>query len=320
MINLIYEKYFFKADIKVPDSNATTPQITPPPPHEKPKKEPKPDQNTIIIFKKDTPKSDKNDTGDITLDELILAKPHDIADEISDENLATNKKIAPPKVLPNHAKPKLAIIIDDVATYAQIREIESIGYAITPSIMPPNISTPNTQKLAINRRNFMVHLPLEAKNFANKGLITLKTTDSYDKIDNIIAKVREDFPNAVYINNHTGSKFSSDEKAMQRLAKALAKHGFRYIDSRTIGGNASKNAIQNAGFRYAYRDIFIDNEANANYTLNQLKQAVAVAKNKGYAIAIGHPKPSTFKALKNAKSVLKDVECVYIKDIYDYYR
>ena len=72
---------------------------------------------------------------------------------------------------------------------------------------------------------------------------------------------------------------------------------------------------------YIYRDVFIDNKDSISHVKSELKKAVDIAKNRGYAIAIGHPKNATFKALKSAKNdILKDVEVVYISEIYEYYK
>ncbi|HED6149274.1 TPA: divergent polysaccharide deacetylase family protein, partial [Campylobacter coli] len=49
---------------------------------------------------------------------------------------------------------------------------------------------------------------------------------------------------------------------------------------------------------------------------NQLIEAVRLAKQKGFAIAIGHPRKNTFKALEQSKDLLKSVELVYLSEIY----
>jgi polysaccharide deacetylase 2 family uncharacterized protein YibQ len=41
-----------------------------------------------------------------------------------------------------------------------------------------------------------------------------------------------------------------------------------------------------------------------------------MAKKKGYAIAIGHPHKVTMQALASAKEIFKDVELVYIDELY----
>ena len=51
----------------------------------------------------------------------------------------------------------------------------------------------------------------------------------------------------------------------------------------------------------------------------KLREAVARAKKQGYAIAIGHPKSSTLRALANSADILVEVELVYLDAIYEYY-
>lgn len=61
---------------------------------------------------------------------------------------------------------------------------------------------------------------------------TLKVDDSYEKIDKRVAFIRRDFKDAKFINNHTGSNFTSDKEAMRKLLVALDKYGFIFIDSK----------------------------------------------------------------------------------------
>ena len=59
------------------------------------------------------------------------------------------------------------------------------------------------------------------------------------------------------------------------------------------------------------RDIFLDTIAQKEHTDRQIDLAIKKAKDKGYAIAICHPFPSTIEALKNAKDKLtKEVDLI----------
>ncbi|NLK66240.1 MAG: divergent polysaccharide deacetylase family protein [Campylobacteraceae bacterium] len=215
-------------------------------------------------------------------------------------------------------KPKLAIIIDDVYKKSDLRNINSTNLKLTPSIFPPSKSTPNTQNLAKSAKFYMIHLPLEAQNYSDR-LRALKTTDNYATMDKFIKDIRVKFPDARFVNNHTGSKFTADEKAMENLYIALERYGFIFVDSKTIASSKAKEAAKKSGHRYITRDVFLDNENSVRAVKTQLQKAVNIAKDRGYAIAIGHPKDATFKALKDSDEILKDVEVVYLKDIYEYY-
>jgi len=216
-------------------------------------------------------------------------------------------------------KPKLAIIMDDISEAGQIAKIKKLPVAVTPSIFPPSAKNPHTPNLSKGFKSFSIHLPLEALNYTD-NLKTIKTNASYEEIEQAVAKLREDFPNAKFINNHTGSKFTGDENAMNLLIRALFRYDFYFVDSRTIGKTAVKGVVGRYRMRYAYRDIFLDNIDSIAEVRIKLKEAVQIAKKKGYAIAIGHPKNATFGALANSSDILDEVEVVYLDEIYEYYK
>ena len=215
--------------------------------------------------------------------------------------------------------PKLVIIIDDVASYEHINEIKKINLKLTPSLMPASSDFPNTPKIAKNLDFYMIHLPLEALKYNSNSIKTLKVNDSFEEISKEIYKIRKDFPNAKFINNHTGSKFTSNKKAVIKLLNALDKYGFIFIDSKTISNSKVEEVLKSKNQKYIFRDVFLDNTQNLKDIENELKKAVQIAKKRGFAIAIGHPKKQTLKVLRNSGDILKGVEVVYLKDIYEKY-
>ncbi|SFZ98796.1 FIG00638667: hypothetical protein [hydrothermal vent metagenome] len=214
-------------------------------------------------------------------------------------------------------KPKLVIIIDDVHTKAQISAIKNLKMHLTPSIFPPYKNAPNSNLLAQGLKHYMIHLPMESSNKKfNAQYKTLKISFSNKKIENRVKELRLLFPNAKYVNNHTGSVFTSDYASMHYLYKLLKENGFVFIDSKTKNTTKGREIAYSFGDAYVSRDIFIDNQHSIPYIHNQLRKAVKIAKKRGYAIAIGHPHVTTLKALSTSSSILKDVELVYIDNIY----
>ncbi len=212
--------------------------------------------------------------------------------------------------------PRLVIIIDDVSNIRQIKAIENIPYHLTPSIFPPSELSMHSNTLARGRKHFMVHLPMQSgsKQF-NKMYKTLFVTDSKKKMEKRIKEIRRLFPNDIFINNHTGSVFTSNYQAMKSLYGYMRKEGFIFVDSRTTAKSKVKKIVAEYKDLYIARDIFLDNKQNVPYILSQLKRAVKIAKHRGYAIAIGHPHRATLRALHQAKSILKDVQVVYIDEL-----
>ena len=211
---------------------------------------------------------------------------------------------------------KLVLIIDDVATFEHASMVKSIGLKITPSIFPATKTHPDTPNIARTFEFYMIHLPMQAKHFDSPEIGTLTINESFESMLEKIKKIRKDFPRAKYTNNHTGSRFTSDYDAMDKAYRALIEQGFIFVDSKTIAQTAVARAAKKYNQPYISRDIFLDDDPSANAVRRELIAAVNLAKKRGYAIAIGHPKKNTIAVIKASKNnILKDVEVVYLKDI-----
>ncbi len=261
-------------------------------------------------------KSEPSEIIDLSTSQKIVTKQH--AQQYAEQNRTKPK----PKKSYRHTtialhskKPVLAIIIDDVAFGYQVRAIKRLGLPINVSFFPPNWRHPNTPRYAKTLRHYMIHLPMEAMHYAHPEANTLLTTSSDAFMERTIAKIRREFPRARYVNNHTGSKFTSNYDAMLRLIPILAKYHFRFVDSRTTPDSKVKEALAFYGLPYIHRDIFLDNKQNVAAIKKQLAKAIRIARRKGFAIAIGHPHPATLKALAESKGVLKQVHLIYLDEL-----
>ena len=211
---------------------------------------------------------------------------------------------------------KLVLIIDDVATFEHAGMIKSLGLKITPSIFPATKTHPDTPSIARSFEFYMIHLPMQAKHFDSPEIGTLTVNESFESMHEKIKKIRRDFPRAKYTNNHTGSRFTSDYDAMDKAYRALIEQGFIFVDSKTIAQTAVARAAKKYNQPYISRDIFLDDDPSVAAVRRELVAAVNLAKKRGYAIAIGHPKKNTIAVIKASKNnILKDVEVVYLKDI-----
>ena len=234
-------------------------------------------------------------------------------EKIDEKSIVTNKDSF---TYDKKNKPKIAIVIDDVTTQAQKDTILSMGYKITMAFLPPTSSHPTSAKIALNLPFYMIHFPMQASpKFKGQEINSLNITDSYETIEKRVKQLREWYPNAVYTNNHTGSVFTENEEAMDKLFRALKKYNFIFVDSRTSNKSVAKKYALKYNMPYIVRNTFIDNEENYQYIQNQLRQAIEIAKKQGYSIAIGHPHSVTLKVLKDSKHLLKDVEPIFINQL-----
>ena len=212
-------------------------------------------------------------------------------------------------------RPKLAIIIDDVTLQRQVNKITHLGYPVTMSFLPPTKIHKYSAKIAKPFDVYMIHLPMEAGSRRYEEANTLHIGDSLIKIDKRVKEVKKLYPKAVYLNNHTGSKFTSDYNSMDKLMRVLKKYNYIFVDSRTTAKTKAKINAKRYGVRYLSRNIFLDNKQDKYHITLQLKKAIKIAKKRGYAIAIGHPHSITLKTLKESKSLFKGLHLVYINSL-----
>lgn len=289
-----------------------------------PKQENISNENHLGIFK-EIPYKDENDNFQENNQSILEEQIKDlnlssIIDEnlslVVEQNLSKEENLTKDMNLSKTKQARLAIIIDDMANISQVRALQALKLKLIPSFFPPDKNYIDTPKLALKFDFYMVHLPLAAMNYTKPELDTLNPSDSEKRIFKKIQQVKKDFKDLKFINNHTGSLFTSDEKAMKKLYKAFEKEELIFVDSKTIASSKAPKVAKALGQIYIQRDVFLDNRDDVAYIKNQLIEAVRLAKQKGFAIAIGHPRKNTFKALEQSKDLLKSVELVYLSEIY----
>ncbi len=289
-----------------------------------PKQENISNENHLGIFK-EIPYKDENDNFQENNQSILEEQIKDlnlssIIDEnlslVVEQNLSKEENLTKDMNLSKTKQARLAIIIDDMANISQVRALQALKLKLIPSFFPPDKNHIDTPKLALKFDFYMVHLPLAAMNYTKPELDTLNPSDSEKRIFKKIQQVKKDFKDLKFINNHTGSLFTSDEKAMKKLYKAFEKEELIFVDSKTIASSKAPKVAKALGQIYIQRDVFLDNRDDVAYIKNQLIEAVRLAKQKGFAIAIGHPRKNTFKALEQSKDLLKGVELVYLSEIY----
>ena len=214
-------------------------------------------------------------------------------------------------------KPRLVIIIDDVAYKHQADAIKAVNLKLTPSFFPATSAHPETPVLARRFSFYMIHLPMQALGGPKGAEIgTLTVDDDYEKIAKKLQSIKRDFPNLKYINNHTGSRFTSDAAAMDRMMRAVRDENLIFVDSKTTSPTKVYGAAKKYSMPYIARDVFLDHDGSKAAVRKQLKYAVELAKKRSYAIAIGHPHKNTLEVLQESTKLLQEVEVVYLKDLF----
>ena len=198
--------------------------------------------------------------------------------------------------------PFIAIIIDDIGYQARLGEaaVHLPGpYAL--AMMP---FAPHSKRLALlassTKKNVILHLPMEAhtkNHLLGQGALLARM--SKHEIHSTLKAALASLPQAIGINNHMGSLLTSRRDSMDALMTAIAEHEkLFFVDSKTTQRSTARLAAASKGVPAVERHVFLDNEPIRSHIRQQLVRLVARAKDKGHALAIGHPYPATLATLK----------------------
>ncbi|MGQ9499608.1 MAG: divergent polysaccharide deacetylase family protein [Dissulfurimicrobium sp.] len=211
--------------------------------------------------------------------------------------------------LPKKAAQGLAILIDDMGYDMEIdNALLAIDAPISFAFLP---GAPHTEKLAERAfkmgRDVLVHLPLEPLNSdIDPGPGALRLSMSPDVMLATLKKDLNVVPHAKGVNNHMGSRFTADRKAMEFILKEIRSRGLFFVDSKTTCDSVAYQVAREMGVPSAARSVFLDNDQNPDAIKKELEAVVMLAKRGRGVIAIGHPFPNTMRVLREELPVLKD--------------
>ena len=197
--------------------------------------------------------------------------------------------------------PELAIILDDLGSdRAAAEEVFALSFPLTISILPNHEHSAEIAGEAVRRgKQVMLHLPMQSVANEKPETQELRPGMPPAELATTVEQFLETVPGAIGVNNHQGSQATSDSQLMSELMPVLGDHHLFYVDSRTTAATVAYDTAQNFGVRAAYRNVpFLDDVPEAGAVRKQMDLALRGAREKGEAIAIGHPHAATLKALK----------------------
>jgi polysaccharide deacetylase 2 family uncharacterized protein YibQ len=213
-------------------------------------------------------------------------------------------KTPPPKAPSKRAGPvRVALIIDDMGSSLEaLNDILSLGEPVTIAVLPFSTFARETAEIAHSRNlEVLLHLPLESQNNHNSGYGTEGMIFSGMDDHEILRILREDLEQVPFIrgvNNHMGSRLTTEAPVMRTILGALKENGLFFVDSRTTAQTVAYDEALRLGIPTAMRDVFLDADEDRGMILSRLIELFRVARNKGSAVGICHPFPETLQVLK----------------------
>lgn len=195
---------------------------------------------------------------------------------------------------------KLAIVIDDVG-YRPTEEnkVLQMPQAISVAVLP---NAPHAREMATKAHQsgheVLIHLPMAPLSKQPLEKDTLTPEMSSEEVSRIMRNAVNNVPYAVGLNNHMGSRMTSSLPGMQKVMQALNHYNLYFLDSMTIANSQAIPAAQGTQVKVLKRRVFLDDSQDINAIRQQFSRAVKLAQRDGYAIAIGHPHPTTVRVLQ----------------------
>lgn len=210
------------------------------------------------------------------------------------------KATPPPEPVKTAAHFRAAIVIDDLGASEQVvYRLLELGEDFTFSVLPHlQKSTEIATLLHERRKEILLHLPMEPRGHEYPGKGAIMTNMGPDTIRQVIEQDLQTVPYAVGANNHMGSRLTADPQAMQMVLQTLQDHQLFFLDSRTSSKTVAYKTAQQLGLKSAKRKVFLDVIPQYDFVKAQLLELASLAEQGQAAIAIGHPKEATFRALK----------------------
>ena len=233
--------------------------------------------------------------------------------EIAVQNRTTHRitfSYAKPSLPKIAARPKVAIVIDDLGGENQIsQEIVHWNIPLTLSILP---FTPYSKTLAQQAhqrgKEIILHLPMEPQGYPGtkpgEGVLLQRMDE--EKLLGQLSKDLEAVPYIKGVSNHMGSRLMEDPTKLKVIMKELKRRDLFFLDSRTTPQTMGLQTAKSVGLRAAERSLFLDHSQDPEEIKEQLEKLVQLSRETGKAIGIGHPHPSTFKSLKEMIPRMKE--------------
>jgi uncharacterized protein len=216
-------------------------------------------------------------------------------------------------------RPRLAVVIDDLGNdRAQAESLFQLSYPLTISVLPHEVNSGEIAEEA-HRRGYqvMLHLPMASTAGSKDEAVELHPGMASAEVNKTFRAMLETVPYAAGVNNHEGSLGTADQKLMDDLMPLLHERNLFFIDSRTSAATVAETTAHAAGVATTRRNVFLDDEQSVPAIRKQFALAIRDAREKGSALAIGHPHPQTLGVLSEMlpEAERQGVKLVFASDL-----
>lgn len=214
------------------------------------------------------------------------------------------------------ARAEMAIVIDDFGYSGDpIPAFSRIKQPLTFAVLP---NRPYSNEAAANAlssgHQVMLHLPMEPQSpTKDHEPIVLSAAMNDAQIQEAVKKTIAAVPGIIGVNNHQGSKATTDRRIMRNVMSVLKARSLFFIDSRTTPESIAYETAKQSGVRTTENELFIDNDPSVSAIKQQLRLAIKLALQHKRLLIIGHARPTTAIALQE---MLPEIESAGVRLVF----
>jgi polysaccharide deacetylase 2 family uncharacterized protein YibQ len=206
--------------------------------------------------------------------------------------------------------PRIAIIIDDLGYALDLGERAlslpgPVAYAVLPATPRGRALADRAQEIG---KEVLLHLPLQSvtpHQAEDPGGLLLDMTRG--QFASKFSEAFESVPHVVGINSHRGSLLTRHPGHMAWLMEEIRDRGdLFFVDSYTTHESIALRLAREAGVPAVKRDVFLDPDQTPGTVAREFARLKTLARQRGFAVGIGHPYPQTLTLLEDELPKLGD--------------
>lgn len=243
--------------------------------------------------------------------------PGDVADEPTDaaepetmEQMPLEEAAPAPEPVARPVR-EVYIVIDDVGnSLAHLEPFLDLPVDVTFALLP---GRPHTEESArrIERAGFdmILHQPMEPEGGQDPGSGAILTTMTPAEIQATLRRNLVGLPPVAGINNHMGSKATSDAATMKAVMTYLKSNSMFFLDSVTTDRSVAAEAARVQDVQYTSRSaLFLDNNGDKPHVEKAFEAGISIAAATGESVMIGHLKTAALAEVirEKYKSLAED--------------
>ena len=161
---------------------------------------------------------------------------------------------------------------------------------MTFSILPFKTNSSAALKIIKNNgQTPMLHLPMEpmdAGQASETRMVSVAMTK--EQVQNYTKEAINSLPGIKGVNNHQGSRATSNPATMRAVLEVLQSKGLFFIDSRTLAASVGYKMSREMGISTGFNSRFLDNSSDVDEIKKQIWAAAEIADKYGSIIVICH--------------------------------